>query len=337
MKKFAELVSGRKEWLISRLFFYIKEKGYLKFTSVLLAAWKISTDELHDAFLTTLQSGRPIPELQPDEETGKDPITLLGYKEARRYQPRGVQISILLGLLKYYRQSFFDLIDEAGFEPAYREKCCCNVERFFDRLEIGFCAGWTETAHSGADAPPAETEPAATASGGEDGTPDEPAGVPPGITGSDGEREILRIIRLLAHEGIIVAVADGTITGWNAAAERLLGWTEEEAVGKDIRSLDPDGTSPLAELYGRCLQGEKVSNSEIVLRRKNGETVTVLCKAAPICDESGAAESVVALLTDITPVKEMEKEMAESREKLFDSFDDPDGPGKLRKIVIELK
>lgn len=341
MEKFAGLVSGRKEWLMSRVFYYIKEKGYLKYTSVLLAAWKISTDDLHDAFLAAVQNGRQIPELCPDEEPDQDQLARLGHKEAQRYYQRGVRISILFGLLKYYRQSFVDLINEAAFEPDYAEKCRRNVDRFFDRLEIGYCAGWAVAAAlSGVvESPkPIGSERGSPESGQPNKTPAGAEGTPATeAAGLCGIREMLRIILQSSQQAIIELAADGRITGWNAAAERLFGWPGVEARGKDYRFLNGDEAGRLGELYRRSLRGEAVDNAEISLKRQDGTIAFARFTAVPVGGGCGAPDGVVSLFTDITELKAKEKELADSREKLFAAFGNMDGSGNLRKIVIELK
>lgn len=41
--------------------------------------------------------------------------------------------------MKYYRQSYIDLVLQSGFEKDYQDYCRLFVERFFDRIEIGIC------------------------------------------------------------------------------------------------------------------------------------------------------------------------------------------------------
>jgi PAS domain S-box-containing protein len=52
---------------------------------------------------------------------------------------------MFLGLLKYYRQSYLDLVLEAEFDRDYENKCRRFVDRFYDRIEIGLCKEWIGT------------------------------------------------------------------------------------------------------------------------------------------------------------------------------------------------
>jgi PAS domain-containing protein len=49
---------------------------------------------------------------------------------------------MFLGLMKYYRQSYSDLIRESNFESDTKFQYGQIIKRFFDRVEIGFCTKW---------------------------------------------------------------------------------------------------------------------------------------------------------------------------------------------------
>ena len=55
-----------------------------------------------------------VPELSPEEDYANDPATQFGVIEAQRHRGRGVNLSMFLGLMKYYRQSYVDLLTESG-------------------------------------------------------------------------------------------------------------------------------------------------------------------------------------------------------------------------------
>jgi len=59
-----------------------------------------------------------------------------------------VSLGMFLGLMKYYRQSYRDMVRQAGFEPMFEDYCLNLIERFFDRLEIAFCIEWAESDQS---------------------------------------------------------------------------------------------------------------------------------------------------------------------------------------------
>jgi PAS domain S-box-containing protein len=83
--------------------------------------------------------------LSPEDDYAQDPIAEFGIIEAQRHRERGIDIGMFLGLLKYYRQSYIDLVTQAGFEPHCHEMCRRFVDRFYDRIELGICVEWTRT------------------------------------------------------------------------------------------------------------------------------------------------------------------------------------------------
>ncbi len=142
MKPLAELLSDSEDWLMHRLADYTKRRGYAKYTSTLAEAWRVSLRGLTEPMLAALEKWDGPPELGPDEDYTEDPIAAFGITEARLHRSRGVTLDMFLGLMKYYRQSYVDLIAEADFSPEQGELYRLFVDRFFDRVELGFCVEW---------------------------------------------------------------------------------------------------------------------------------------------------------------------------------------------------
>ena len=142
MRDLSEFILSSEDRLIENLFGYAKEHGYVKYTSTLFEAWRLSVSGLSKALASALETYGHIPELSPDEDYGDDPCAGFGILEAQRHRERGISLSMFLGLLKYYRQSYIDLIVE-GAPPESQKEYIRSVNRFFDRLEIGICSEWT--------------------------------------------------------------------------------------------------------------------------------------------------------------------------------------------------
>jgi diguanylate cyclase (GGDEF)-like protein len=144
MKELAELIKSNQAFLVKRTLKYAKLHNYTKYTSTLEEAWSISINGLSEALLSALKSYDCIPELIVDEDYATDRIGSFGVLEAQRHRNRGVTLEMFLGLMKYYRQSYLDLVI-----TAYREKDCeydyelLFVNRFFDRVELAFCSEWS--------------------------------------------------------------------------------------------------------------------------------------------------------------------------------------------------
>ena len=142
MMRLADLVASHEDWLMQRVLTYAKEKGYTRYTSTLAEAWRTSISGLSQPFLECLKNLSSVPELLPDEDYTSDPIASFGIIEAKRHRRRGVSLSMFLGLMKYYRQSYIDLVVQAGFGIEEERLYRLFIDRFFDRIEIGFCTEW---------------------------------------------------------------------------------------------------------------------------------------------------------------------------------------------------
>jgi PAS domain S-box-containing protein len=81
----------------------------------------------------------------------------------------------------------------------------------------------------------------------------------------------------LAGDGALVSGPDGRIALWNRAAERLLGWTRTEALGRatcELLEADPNGGRPgchdACPVSLAALKGEDVESFEVQARTKTG-------------------------------------------------------------------
>ena len=103
-----------------------------------------------------------------------------------------------------------------------------------------------------------------------------------------------------SDDAIIAHDLDGNITLWNAAAERLLGYTEAEATGKSTLALFPvDRRSDETETLKRVWGGDSISHFETVLKAKDGRYVDVSLTVSPILDASGTVIGASTVARDI--------------------------------------
>src|SRR6185312_6022988 len=91
-----------------------------------------------------------------------------------------------------------------------------------------------------------------------------------------------------SDDAIVGKSLDGTITSWNKSAERIFGYTAEEAIGRNINLVVPDDRRAEAEvILAKIRAGEHVAPFETVRRHKNGTTVELSVTVSPIRDASG--------------------------------------------------
>ena len=143
-----KLIKEHEDWLIERVFYYTKTHNYLKYTCTLRKDWRATVAGLSKTLLKALRTGG-IPDLEPDENFTQDPIASFGILEANKHRALGVSLGMFLSAMKSTcRQSYIDLVCQAGFAMDYEEYCRQLIERFFDRVEIGFCMAWAELSES---------------------------------------------------------------------------------------------------------------------------------------------------------------------------------------------
>ena len=117
-------------------------------------------------------------------------------------------------------------------------------------------------------------------------------------------------------DAIIGKMLDGTITSWNKSAERIFGYSAEEAIGKPITMLLPPGTEDEAsDILGRMKRGE-ISTYDAVRRRKDGRNIAVSVTISPIFDTLGNLVGASKVARDFTERKRAEDELARRDEEL---------------------
>ena len=133
------------------------------------------------------------------------------------------------------------------------------------------------------------------------------------------ERSNIERHQLATHLGAVVEAAplalvtvdpDGLITGWNPAAERIFGWSADEAMGQFAPFVGVRYKREWRSLQVRLRQGEFLVGVEAQRRHKSGKPVDVLIAAAPLHDAQGRYAGTLALVDDITGRKAAEAERA---------------------------
>ena len=104
-----------------------------------------------------------------------------------------------------------------------------------------------------------------------------------------------------SNDAIITMSLDGTITGWNSAAERLYGYTAAEAAGKNITILVPvDRLAEVQDTLRRIGWGERIEHNETVRLRKDGRPIEVSLSISPIKAPSARSSASSKVARDIT-------------------------------------
>lgn len=126
-----------------------------------------------------------------------------------------------------------------------------------------------------------------------------------------------------SNDAIITKSLSGIITGWNSAAERLLGYTEQEAIGQPITMLfPPEKLDEETEVLSQIMHGEQVASFETVRRHKDGHLLPLAITVTPLRDKQGVVVGACKLARDISLQKKqmalIERALQEKTSLLFE-------------------
>ncbi|MHB0960039.1 MAG: PAS domain-containing hybrid sensor histidine kinase/response regulator [Pirellulaceae bacterium] len=120
-----------------------------------------------------------------------------------------------------------------------------------------------------------------------------------------------------SQDAIIGKNLESIITSWNVGAERLYGYTADEAIGKSIEILQPgDRPDEVPALIAKVTHGESTDNLQTVRRRKDGTLIDVSLTLSPIKDRSGQIIGLSTIARNITETVRMERQLQEQTKQL---------------------
>ncbi|MDR3635124.1 MAG: PAS domain S-box protein [Isosphaeraceae bacterium] len=128
---------------------------------------------------------------------------------------------------------------------------------------------------------------------------------------------------------------DGTIRTWNRGAERLYGYSRDEAVGRSITMVVPeDRADQWSKIMATLKRGESVEQLETECVRKDGRRVQVELTVSPVLDRNGKVLSGSVIVRDITERKQADEALRRSEEEFRQMAEHArDGEARLAAIL----
>lgn len=113
-----------------------------------------------------------------------------------------------------------------------------------------------------------------------------------------------------SEDAIISKNLDGIITSWNAGAERLLGYSEQEAIGNPITMIIPDSRlHEEKEIIAQLKKGNRIDHFETLRLTKSGELIPLSLSISPLRDGNGKVVGASKVARDISErLKSFEKQ-----------------------------
>lgn len=117
-----------------------------------------------------------------------------------------------------------------------------------------------------------------------------------------------------SDDAIVSKDLNGVVTSWNISAERLFGYTAEEAIGRTIASLiiPDDRQEEELNILARLRRGERVDHFETVRRRKDGSPIDISLTISPVKNAQGVIVGASKIARDISENKRIRLALIES-------------------------
>jgi PAS domain S-box-containing protein len=133
------------------------------------------------------------------------------------------------------------------------------------------------------------------------------------IRESEARYRTLASIVESSEDAIVTKDLDAVITSWNRGAERLFGYTAEEAIGRPITLLIPkDRHNEEPAILERIRRGERVEHYDTIRRRKDGTLIDISLTISPLRDPEGKIIGASKIAREIT-----ERRRAEDQQRLL--------------------
>ena len=127
-------------------------------------------------------------------------------------------------------------------------------------------------------------------------------------------RSRLALIIDSSEDAILSKDLNGIITSWNKGAERIYGYTPEEAVGKHISILTPgDRPDEVQKILQKIAEGESIEHYESVRLAKDGRRLDTSISVSPMRNAAGDIVGASVIARDITAQKRAEGQLRQAQ------------------------
>ncbi len=141
-------------------------------------------------------------------------------------------------------------------------------------------------------------------------------------------KDLYQRIVQTTHEGIVTVDAQNVITFVNPGMAQILGYSIEEMTGMPASAFVDEETHALLAGHQRRRRQGMSDHYEAQLRAKDGAVVQVLVSASPFMDEKGEYAGALAMVTDVTAVREAEDILRSQSLRIQAEVDEYDGGEK---------
>ena len=139
----------------------------------------------------------------------------------------------------------------------------------------------------------------------------------------EGEEARYRLAAIVesSDDAIVSKNLNGIIQSWNAGAQRIFGFSPEEAVGQSITMIiPPELRDEEKEIIRRLRNGERIEHFETVRVTKSGERLNISLTVSPVRDSRGRIIGASKIARDVTERKRIEETLRQRESRLRAAF-----------------
>ena len=130
------------------------------------------------------------------------------------------------------------------------------------------------------------------------------------LTQTEAQHALLTAIVERSDNAIYSEALDQTVLSWNAAGEKIYGYTAEEIIGKsNMILIPPEQREEYLRIIDRMHRGERIDHFETTRRRKDGQIIWVSISLAPHLNNEGQVVGISKIVRDITERKGHEENL----------------------------
>jgi two-component system sensor kinase FixL len=132
------------------------------------------------------------------------------------------------------------------------------------------------------------------------------------------DRFLLASIVESSDDAILAKTLDGVVLSWNAAAEKMFGYSADEMIGHSVATIfAPDLLEEEDKILKRLRAGQHIHEYETRRRHKNGTDIDVAVTVSPVYDVSGRILGGSTIMRDIGPRKRTEERLQDLQSELI--------------------
>jgi PAS domain S-box-containing protein len=148
------------------------------------------------------------------------------------------------------------------------------------------------------------------------------------------EQSFIEAIVQNSDDAIISKTPDGIITSWNPGAERMYGYTADEAIGRSIAIImPPELPDEFADIMERLRRGEHIDHYETTRVRKDGERLHVSVSIAPISNAEGRLIGAATIARNITEQRRAHQRLV-SLQQMTAAFSEALTARQVAEVVV---